>query len=238
MIGTNAKSTATEKKWYLRKVISLLLKAVVICFALAGTILSMQKGNDEFMGGATTLMYFTIQSNLAIALICAVGMFFFLSGNIIPSWWYTIKYVGTIVITLTGAVFCFVLAPTMPDTAWVPANIFTHVIVPISSVIDFFIIGVDSDIKKWKVIYVPLPPLAYVIFASVAFINNWQFARGVNYPYFFLNWGSPAGAFGFSDELPFMGCVWWILLLLIALIFVGLLYLWILDGLKRLLKKQ
>lgn len=238
MIGLTEKNTATEKKWHLRKVISLLLKAIVICFAVAGTIFSALGGIDDFMGGATTLMYFTIQSNLAIALICAIGMLFLFSGKKIPSWWYTIKYVGTIAITLTGAVFCFVLAPTMPDTAWIPANIFTHVIVPICSVIDFFVIGVDSDIKKWKVIYVTLPPLAYVIFAAVGYINNWQFAKDANYPYFFLNWGSPAGAFGFCDELPFMGCVWWIALLLVLLIFVGLLYLWILSGLKKLFKKN
>ena len=44
---------------------------------------------------------------------------------------------------------------------------------------------------------------------------------GQNYPYFFLNWGSPAAAFGFTDELPYMGCVWWILAILLFLIIIG-----------------
>ncbi|MBP5194169.1 MAG: hypothetical protein J6126_05515, partial [Clostridia bacterium] len=56
--------------------------------------------------------------------------------------------------------------------------------------------------------------------------------------YFFLNWGSPAGAFGFTDELPFMGCVWWILALLVLLLVVGIVYLLILDGIKKLMKRE
>ena len=55
----------------------------------------------------------------------------------------------------------------------------------------------------------------------------------MNYPYFFLNWGSEAGAFGFSDSLPFMGPVWWILILLAFLIIVGFVYLLIADAIRR-----
>lgn len=40
-------------------------------------------------------------------------------------------------------------------------------------------------------------------------------------------------AFGFSRELPFMGCVWWILVLLFFLLLVGYLYLKLLDEVKR-----
>ena len=67
-------------------------------------------------------------------------------------------------------------------------------------------------------------------------MHNRQFAEGYNYPYFFLNWGSPAGAFGFTDALPYMGCAWWILALFCALLIVGMLYLLLLDGLKKLFR--
>ncbi|MCQ2597139.1 MAG: hypothetical protein MJ181_04755 [Treponema sp.] len=49
----------------------------------------------------------------------------------------------------------------------------------------------------------------------------------------FLNWGSPAGAFKFTSEFPFMGCAWWILALSIFLTLVGALYIWILKLLKK-----
>ena len=54
---------------------------------------------------------------------------------------------------------------------------------------------------------------------------GWEFAMGARYPYFFLNWGSPAGAFGFTDELPYMGCAWWIISIFLFLMLTGHLYL-------------
>ena len=58
-----------------RKIISYLLKILVIVSAIVGTILSAFAGKGAFMGGTRIFMYFTIQSNIAIAFICAVGLF-------------------------------------------------------------------------------------------------------------------------------------------------------------------
>lgn len=219
-----------------QKTVSLILKAIVIYFACTGTVLSMKAGNNAFMGGTRVLMYFTIQSNLALALISLVGGCILLSGKKVPGWWYVVRFAGALSITLTGVVFCVVLAPTLGKFAWVKNNVYTHVIVPIAAVVDFFVSCLDADIPKRKVVYVTLPPLAYAIYAGIGYLCNWQFARGQNYPYFFLNWGSPAGAFGFCEGLPFMGCMWWILLLLAMLILVGLGYLAILGMFKKSIK--
>ena len=215
------------------KTISCILKIIVILSAVLGTVLSALGGRNSFMGGKVVFMYFTIQSNIAVALICAIGLYFMLSGKPYYKAWQVIKLVGTIAITLTGTVFCFILAPTMGRFAWNVQNILTHVVVPVASVIDFFVTGVISDIKKSSVFYVTLPPLAYVVYAGIGYVQGWEFAKGVNYPYFFLNWGSPAGVFGFTDRLPFMGTGWWIIILLALLILVSLLYLAILKGLKK-----
>lgn len=220
-----------------QKTISFILKAIVIYYACMGTVLSARAGNNAFMGGTRVLMYFTIQSNLALAMISGIGIWFLLSRKPVPDWWYVVRFAGALSITLTGVVFCVVLAPTLGKFAWVKNNVYTHVIVPIAAILDFFVTCVKADIPKRKVVYVTLPPLAYAIYAGIGYICNWQFARGQNYPYFFLNWGSPAGAFGFCNGLPFMGCIWWILLLLVMLILVGLGYLAILDSLKKKLSK-
>ena len=50
--------------------------------------------------------------------------------------------------------------------------------------------------------------------------------------------GSPAGAFGFTSELPFMGCAWWILALLLFLLFVGFAYLMLANGIHRMASKK
>ena len=218
-----------------RKGVSILLKLIVFLSAISGTFLSYSAGSHSFMGDRRVFMYFTIQSNIAIALICAVGIYLLAKDKEISYVWYVIKYVGTVSITLTGVVFGFVLAPTMGANAWNLQNTLTHLVVPVVAVVDFFVVCHVRKVKKSSVIFVTIPPLLYAIYAGIGYALGWQFAEGINYPYFFLNWGSRAGAFGFVNELPFMGTVWWILALLLFLIIVGYGYLLIADllGKKR-----
>ncbi|WP_294410420.1 Pr6Pr family membrane protein [uncultured Ruminococcus sp.] len=216
----------------MQKAVSCILKIIVFVSAILGTFLSAYAGRHSFMGGSRVFMYFTIQSNIAIAIICAAGLIGLFRNKSVSDLWWVIKFVGTVSITLTGAVFCFVLAPTLGNAAWNPQNILTHVVVPVAAIIDFFVVGVSSDIKKRNTFWVIVPPILYAVYAGIGYVENWQFAEGYNYPYFFLNWGSSAGAFGFTDELPFMGCAWWIISLFVVLLIVGYLYLKIVDILK------
>ena len=216
-----------------QKICSIILKTIVVLSAVIGTLLSYLAGRNSFMGGNHVFMYFTIQSNIAIAIISAIGLYRLLRNKPISKVWYTIKFVGTVSITLTGVVFGLVLAPTLGANAWNIQNTLTHLIVPVVSVIDFFVMSNVATIKKINALYVIIPPILYAIYAGIGYVNNWQFAEGINYPYFFLNWGSEAGAFGFTNELPFMGSAWWILALLIFLIIVGYAYLAIAEQLGK-----
>ena len=65
-----------------------------------------------------------------------------------------IVFVSAVAITLTGIVFCFVLAPTLGQAAWNVQNVLTHVVVPIASVVDFFVVSHVGSLKKKDVIYV------------------------------------------------------------------------------------
>ena len=221
-----------------RRIVSLILKIVVIVSAAAGTAISALAGSRSFMGGSRVFMYFTIQSNIAIAVLCAVGAVLLLRNRQVGTAWFVVKFVGTVAITLTGVVFCFVLAPTMGKAAWNLQNILTHVVVPLFSVADYFVTGVSAEVRMRSVFFVTLPPLAYAIYAGIGYVRGWQFAKGLNYPYFFLNWGSPAGAFGFSRQLPFMGVAWWILALLAFLLAIGSLYLSIVRALRKRLMQR
>ena len=221
-----------------RRRLSLVLKAVVVLSAAIGVSLSAYAGRKSFMGGSRVFMYFTIQSNIAIAVICAIGLFLFLQKRNVSKVWHVIKFVGTVSITLTGVVFGFVLAPTLGANAWNIQNTLTHLVVPVTAVADFFVTVPGAGIRKRNVFYVIIPPLLYAIYAGIGYVNNWQFSGGYNYPYFFLNWGSPAGAFGFTNDLPFMGTAWWILALLIFLIVIGYVYLIIADLFGKRLEKR
>lgn len=221
-----------------RKRISLILKLTVIICAVTGTLISAFAGRSAFMGGKTVLMYFTIQSNILIALICARGAYLITRDRDIRERWFIVKLVGTVSITLTGVVFAVLLAPVLGPEAWNIQNTLTHVIVPVAAVADYFVAASGAGLHAGNVLYVIIPPLLYAIYAGIGYVQNWSFARGYNYPYFFLNWGSPAGAFGFSKELPYMGCVWWILLLLVFLIVVGYGYMIFADKIGRLINNR
>lgn len=220
-----------------QKFVSYVLKTVVVLSAAIGTIMSYFAGRDSFMGGSVVFMYFTIQSNIAIAIICAIGLCKLMKGSDVSKVWYAVKFVGTVAITLTGLVFGFVLAPTLGSQAWNIQNTLTHLVVPVAAVIDFFVTSSVNEIRKRNVVLVTIPPILYAIYAGIGYVKGWQFAAGYNYPYFFLNWGSKAGAFGFTNELPFMGTAWWILLLLILLIGVGFVYLKIADIMRKKMTK-
>ena len=212
-----------------RKLISWFLKLIVIVSATVGTVMSAVAGRNSFMSGSRVFMYFTIQSNIAVAFISVIGLFFLLRNKAVSNAWYVVKLAGAVSITLTGVVFTIVLAPTLGAFAWKAQNVLTHIVVPTAAVADFFVTAPDTRINKKNVLFVLVPPLLYALYAGIGYIRGWDFAKGKNYPYFFLNWGSPAGAFGFTGELPYMGCVWWILILLVFLIAVGLIYLAIAD---------
>ena len=215
-----------------QKIISYILKAIIIISATVGTYLSALGSIEAFMGGETVFMYFTIQSNIAIAIVSLIGIYFLATSKSNYAW-SVIKFVFTISITLTGIVYTFVLAPSMGNETWNIQNVLTHVVVPICSIIDFFIVGRSLYIKNRDVLYVVIPPLLYAIYAGIGYVLNWRFSSTTNYPYFFLNWGSKAGAIGFTNELPFIGVIWWILLLFIFLILVGLLYIKVLNTIKK-----
>ena len=204
--------------------VSLIIKLAVVLSAAAGVVLSAVASSETFMGGSVVFMYFTIQSNLAIAAVCALGLFFLARGCAMGNAWLIVKLAGTVSITLTGVVFVVLLVPVLGDMAWNVPNTLTHVVVPAAAIADFFAVASGSRIKRKNVIWVIIPPMLYAVYAGIGYILEWEFAAGQNYPYFFLNWGSPAGAFGFSNELPYLGCVWWILLLLAFLIAVGRCY--------------
>ena len=219
-----------------RRIISYALKLIVILSAAVGTAMSAFAGRNSFMGGSSVLMFFTIQSNILIAVICAAGGFLLMRNKAISNVGCIVKLVCTVSITLTGVVFVLLLAPILGDKAWNVQNTLTHVVVPAAAIADFFVVASGTRLRRNSVIYVIIPPLFYVIYAGIGYVKGWEFIKGRNYPYFFLNWGSPAGAFGFTRELPYMGCAWWLLVLSVFLIFIGWGYMALAERIGKRLK--
>lgn len=157
----------------LRTIVSCILKVIVVASAATGVILSALASAGTFMGGRRVFMYFTIQSNIAIGLICLIGGMLLVAGRKAGNGWFVVKFMGTVSITLTGAVFCFVLAPTLDRYVWNAQNILTHVVVPVAAIVDFLVTGICADLKRSSALSGTLPPLAYAVYAGIGYAADW-----------------------------------------------------------------
>ena len=201
----------------IQKAASLILELLTAVCMVVGITLTSQMGGG-FMAGGTAFLYFTVQSNLWIGAVCA--LFFALNtaalfkpSFAIPRALHLVKFVFTVSITLTGIVFCCVLAPTMPGSFRSAANVLTHVVVPAAAIADLFV-GTPVSLRYRHFAWALIPPIYYLFFSAIGYVCGWDFGGGNNYPYFFLNWDSPAGAFGFADGMYFMGSFYWVIVMI------------------------
>ena len=214
-----------------RKIISLILKITVTLSALVGVLIST-------IPSPSSLLYFTTQSNIWIGAACLVGIVLMIRKAEIKKWMYTVKLIFTVSITLTGVVYCVLLAPLFGSSAYGLSSLLTHVIVPAASVLDFAVYDYPAPFRKRECLLATIPPFYYLGFAAIGYVLNWQFSTGENYPYFFLNWGSPAGAFGFSEEPPYIGVFYYVLIMVAFVVGVGALYILIARLLRKITVKS
>ena len=141
---------------------------------------------------------------------------------------YILKLTSAVSITLTAVIFCAVLAPGAGNAdynAWTFGSVIVHTVVPFLSIVDFFIDGGDFRFDKKHNFISLLPPLYYFVFCVILYFGNVDFGRGDNFPYFFLNFGSPAGIFGFSEEFPYrIGSFYWVVFIVALVYSISLLY--------------
>ncbi len=225
----------------MRKIITITIKILVVIGAILGVILNTQTPYGQFLGAKTTFLFFTIQSNIWIALTMLFLLIVSLleyrtKKQLFKKWMYIIKLIFTVAISLTCMVYCFILVPSAPENfdCWDIGSVLLHAVVPALAIIDYFVDIKNYQYKTKEVFLVILPPLYYLFFSLIGYFLNWNFGEGHNYPYFFLNYNSPAKVFGFSDEEPyFMGSFYWIVILLILVLGMGFIYKFIYNKLSK-----
>ena len=84
----------------MKKVLSIALKIIIVISSIMGIILSSILKENDYMGGITALLYFTIQSNMWICLVCLFYLVIELIGFINKKdyyrrWMYIVKYIFT-----------------------------------------------------------------------------------------------------------------------------------------------
>jgi len=217
-----------------RAYLSLDLKIFTVIAVTLGLILNFVNAkNDGYSSAVSRLLYFTNLSNIWVAAVAVVFIVLEVKRlrggkDFRGEWAYVLKLATTVSITLTCLIFCAVLAPNAGSAdynAWTLGSIFVHTVVPGLAIIDFFLDSGEIPYKK-RHNFVPLAlPLLYFVFCTVLYLCNVDFGRGDNFPYFFLNFGSPAGIFGFSDEFPYrIGSFYWIIFIAIIVCLTSFVY--------------
>ena len=217
----------------MRKTISNLLKIFAVLFSLTGITLALIYYEiDGYSHSWKRLMYFTMQSNIWLVCVYIIYLIapklkYFQSPKKMDVL-YVVKYIFTVSITLTGIIFCSVLGPFAGEEfrAWSFSSISTHAVTPALAIIDFFIDDYEFKFKNTQVLLPLIPPFAYFVFAMVLGFFGVDFGRGDPFPYFFLNFKTPAGFFGIVNEppLPTIGSFYWIMLCLIIVLGMSLLF--------------
>lgn len=192
-----------------------LLKFLVVLSSMGGVLLSLiYAQQDGYTHWGKRLLYFTAQSNIWIGITFLLLLFPIKKKNahLRLDGLYLLKYIFTVSITMTGIIFCGLLAPFAGAdyTPWRLCNVLTHVVTPILAIADLFLDGRAIPLDGRRIYLTLLPFVFYLLLASVLGVVGVDFGRGEPYPYFFLNHNSPAGIFGFSSVHPFyLGSFYW-----------------------------
>ena len=225
-----------------KKIVSLYLNILISIFSALGiTLACIFAVRDGYSHWSKRLLYFTQQSNIWICVISIVFAALLIleikkKRPYISKLAYALKFVFTVSITITGIIFCALLAPFAENyNAWSFASVLTHVVVPLLSVADFFLVDVELPIKRSYVFYSVIPPLCYFIFSSILSILQVDFGRGDTFPYFFMDLNSEVGLFGFKNgDLPQLGTFYWIITILLLILGLG----WSYYGIKQKLSRK
>lgn len=222
-----------------KSLFSIIIKFLIFLFAAVGILLCVLPAGGFISGSKIFFKFFTAQS---VALMGLSSFFLAIKQTkAFKAGRYELAHtdeifhlVLTVSVTLAAMIFCFLLLPAFlsenPGSAKMlltPPQIILQILVPVLSVFDFLVFTRPTTytFSKKDILWSVIPPLYYLGFSRVGYVLNWNFGSGKNYPYFFLNYASPVGFFGFTGNPPYyMGVFWWLLAILAFVVLISLLY--------------
>ncbi|RNI25087.1 Pr6Pr family membrane protein [Flexivirga caeni] len=124
--------------------------------------------------------YFTIQSNVIVAVVLATATVIRLRGAA-PGWLDQLRGAATVYISITGVVYALLLSNVDVNTPLPWANVVLHYFVPVATVVDWLVDLPERVIElRWALVWLayPLAYLAYTLLRGQ--LVDW-------YPYPFLD---------------------------------------------------
>lgn len=202
---------------------AIILKSIAVILMVAG-VLNDVFGSGVFMAGPKSLLYFTIQSNILAAIICAVDLVFDarrLSGKevLLPRAFNYFKLVATTSVTLTLLVFWTLLARLMPlSYLYSFSNLSLHTFGPLLIIGTYIFFTKEFKPKKQMIMITWAFPILYFIFVMGLSLFNVQFSNGSHVPYFFLDY-EKYGWFNITNSG--IGVFYWLIIIFILVYGIG-----------------
>ncbi|RIY30693.1 hypothetical protein CJI48_02635 [Bifidobacteriaceae bacterium GH005] len=201
------------------------LSNLMICVALAGSLLLDTAAFMRARNSACPAAQQDSASQQDSAASCA---WFDSKSNA----WYIFKFMMTISIAVTFTLYLCFLAPTN-KLGFVGAymnngcsSLCVHAVAPLLAIADFVLFDYRFRSTRAHLYVSTVPPLAYVAYAAMLseFAGVRWGVHAMRAPYNFLNYGAPAGWFGFAPQTfnaTTLGVGVAYLLIVFTLIFIG-----------------
>lgn len=179
-----------------RNILSNILNILIIVFVVVGTVVMLrprQAANGAMLvsRGWRNLRYFTVLSNEFCGIVSVLWLVYSIRGKRFPA---LLKLMSVTAVGLTFAVVAFFFAPANPHrNLYQGGNLWFHLIVPVTAMIEFGIL--DTDILPARKTWITVLPslvygLGYLVNILVSGVGS---GRSSNDWYGFLTWGYPAG---------------------------------------------
>ena len=117
---------------FTRKNLGILLNLISGIAACIGVMIALiYAKEDGFSSAGQRLLYFTNLSNIWIGVTCLVISILSiieikLNKRLLKNHIYTLKYIFTVSITITGLIFCVLLAPFAEFNVWTLSSVLTQ----------------------------------------------------------------------------------------------------------------
>lgn len=179
-----------------RNILSNILNILIIVFVVVGTVVMLrprQAANGAMLvsRGWRNLRYFTVLSNEFCGIVSVLWLVYSIRGKRFPA---LLKLMSVAAVGLTFAVVAFFFAPANPHrNLYQGGNLWFHLIVPVTAMIEFGIL--DTDILPARKTWITVLPslvygLGYLVNILVSGVGS---GRSSNDWYGFLTWGYPTG---------------------------------------------
>ncbi|MEG1240744.1 MAG: hypothetical protein RSD46_05325 [Oscillospiraceae bacterium] len=169
------------------------IELITIIIGITGMIDVIAGGGVEPFS-LRRLLYFTMQSNLAIMLLTVVFLCLHLRqlvtgrGSIPPSL-LLLKYIFVVAIAVTLLAYWIIIAPNMrPMYVFTYASFSVHLFVPLLAIAEFYLWDYEVNLSRKKWLLGLLPMLCYLAFAMIASVSGVKFSAGYHVPYVFLDY--------------------------------------------------